>query len=173
MSVIINILVRDWCRMGLTRGTYLLAPGTGCAHLGHHSPHNSHIIQGQAGRNNRHNFLGSNTVDRYINATWCNLLYSGYKIIECADILSYFKVFPLFQAAGQIGLIKEGKTGSFKVTSIMNWLPQPKGLPGQPVVGSQGSSHVVMLWHWVHIQDFFMCCCEYTHAKFYYAGLWH
>lgn len=32
----------------------------------------------------------------------------------------------------QIGLIKEGgKTGSFKVKSIMNWLAGPKGLLGQ------------------------------------------
>lgn len=56
---------------------------------------------------------------------------TGHKIIECAEIGNYFEVFPLFRAAGQIGLIKEGKTGSFKVTSIINWSPQPKGLPGQ------------------------------------------
>lgn len=53
------------------------------------------------------------------------------KIIECAEIGCYFEVFPLRRAEGQIGLIKEGKTGSFKVKSIINWLAQPKGLPGQ------------------------------------------
>lgn len=53
------------------------------------------------------------------------------QIIECAEIGHYFEEFPLFRAAGQIGLIKEGKTGSFKVTSIINWSAQPKGLPGQ------------------------------------------
>lgn len=56
---------------------------------------------------------------------------TGHKIIECAEIGNYFEVFPLFRTAEQIGLIKEGKTGSFKVTSIINWSPQPKGLPGQ------------------------------------------
>lgn len=54
-----------------------------------------------------------------------------HKIIECAEIGNYFEGFPLPRTAGQIGLIREGKTGSFKVTSIINWSPQPKGLPGQ------------------------------------------
>lgn len=53
------------------------------------------------------------------------------RIVECAEIAHYFEEFPLVGAAGQIGLIKEGKTGSFKVTSIINWSAQPKGLPGQ------------------------------------------
>lgn len=73
--------------------------------------------------------LWSNTVDPYINTT--DAICTGRKIIECAEIRNYFEAFPLFRAAGQIGLIKEGKTGSFKVASIINWLPQPKGLPGQ------------------------------------------
>lgn len=53
------------------------------------------------------------------------------RIVECAQIGHYFEEFPLVRAAQQIGLIKEGKTGSFKVTSIINWSAQPKGLPGQ------------------------------------------
>lgn len=56
---------------------------------------------------------------------------AGHKISKCAEIGNYSKLFPLFGIAEQIGLIREGKTGSFKVTSIINWPPQPKGLPGQ------------------------------------------
>lgn len=59
------------------------------------------------------------------------------QIIECAEIGHYFEEFPLFRTAGQIGLIKEGKTGSFKVTSIINWSAQPKGLPGQGNIRKQ------------------------------------
>lgn len=51
--------------------------------------------------------------------------------VERAEIGLYFEEFPLVGAAGQIGLIKEGKTGSFKVMSIINWSAQPKGPPGQ------------------------------------------
>lgn len=53
------------------------------------------------------------------------------QMVQRAEIGHYFEEFPLVGAAGQIGLIKEGKTGSFKVTSIINWSAQPKGLPGQ------------------------------------------
>lgn len=60
-----------------------------------------------------------------------NVICARHKIIECAEIGNYSEVFPLFRKAGQIGLIKEGKTGSFKVTSIINCSPRPKGLPGQ------------------------------------------
>lgn len=73
--------------------------------------------------------LRSNIVGTYINTT--DAICAEHKIIECAEIENYFEVFPLFRAAGQIGFIKGGKTGSFKVTSIINWTPQPKGLPGQ------------------------------------------
>lgn len=79
--------------------------------------------------------LWSNIVDPYINTT--DAICAGHKIIECAEIGYYFEVFPLCRAAGQIGLIKEGKTGSFKVTSIINWSPQPKGLPGQGSIRKQ------------------------------------
>lgn len=59
------------------------------------------------------------------------------QILECAEIGHYFEEFPLYRATGQIGLIKEGKTGSFKVTSIINWSAQPKGLRGQGSIRKQ------------------------------------
>lgn len=55
--------------------------------------------------------LWSNIVDLCINTT--DAICAGHKIIECAEIGNYFEVFPLFRAAGQIGLIKDGKNRKF------------------------------------------------------------
>lgn len=69
------------------------------------------------------------------------------QITERTEIGPYFEEFPLFRAAVQIGLIKEGKTGSFKVTSIINWSAQPKGLRGQ---GSMRKPLCFVFTHQVH-----------------------
>lgn len=136
MSVIINISGRDWCWMGLTEGTYLQIRARAVPTLGTGSLRNSHIIPG-AKQEEMTDIISpwSNIVDPYINTT--DAICAGHKIIERAEIGNYFELFPLFSAAGQIGLIKEGKTGSFKVKSIINWSPQPKGLPGQGSIRKQ------------------------------------
>lgn len=103
---------------------------TGYALLGHrHCPQFPHYSEMKQEEMTDIISLWSNTVDAYINTT--DAICAWHKIIECAEIGDYFKAFPLFRGAGQIGLIKLGKTGSFKVTSIINWSPQSKGLPGQ------------------------------------------
>lgn len=117
-------------------GHVVTNPCAGCASVGHQLssqfPHYSGAKQEEM---TDIISLWSNIVDPYINTN--DAICTGHKIIECAEIGNYFEVFPLFSAAGQIGLIKEGKTGSFKVTSIINWSPQPKGLPGQGSIRKQ------------------------------------